>query len=91
MHALRSKYFLTYVAYALSCGICDPKLLPDFGKRDFLRSQRPIPPRVEVLEDWARSSPHSASIQEQGESSSKNENRRARRGKLTLLMDIHLY
>ncbi len=71
VHALRSKYFLTYVAYALSCGIRDPKLLPVFGKRELLRSQRPIPPRVEVLEDRARSSPHSASTQEQGESSSK--------------------
>ena len=41
VHASRSKYFLTYVAFALSCGIRNPKLLlPDYGKSEILRSQR---------------------------------------------------
>ena len=76
VHASRSKYFLTYVAFVLSCGIRNPKLLPDYGKSEILRSQRrlisrPIPTKVQVLEDCARSLAPSSSGQEQGESSSK--------------------
>lgn len=36
VYAMRSKYNLTYVSYGLDCGIRDPKLLIDYGKK-FLR------------------------------------------------------
>ena len=37
MYALKSKYSLTYAAYGLARGIRDPKLLSDYGKKEFLR------------------------------------------------------
>ena len=37
MYALKCKYYLAYRAYGLACGIRDPKLLSDYGKKELLR------------------------------------------------------
>lgn len=56
VYMLRSKYNLTYAAYGLGCGITDPKLLKEYGKRDFLRFQRPALTNVMHLQNMGESS-----------------------------------
>ena len=36
VYAMRSRYYLAYAAYGLSCGLRDDKLLLEYGKRQFL-------------------------------------------------------
>ena len=38
--ALRSSYYLTYLAGAIAAGIHDPDTLTTYGKRDLLRSKK---------------------------------------------------
>ena len=40
-----------YVAYGLACGITDPCLLSDCGKKHLLRIARPMEPAVPLIEE----------------------------------------
>ena len=51
LYSLRCKYYLTYVAYGLACGIIDPNLLSDCGKKHLLRATRPMEPVVPLIEE----------------------------------------
>ena len=51
LYSLRCKYYLTYAAYGLSCGITDPRLLSDCGKKHLLRTARPMEPVVPLIEE----------------------------------------
>ena len=60
VYAMRSRYYLAYAAYGLSCGIRDANELPDYGKRQLLCFVRN---RIAPVE----------SIMEAGESSTNRE------------------
>ena len=51
LYTLRCKYYLTYATYGLACGITDPNLLSDCGKKHLLRIARPIEPAVPLIEE----------------------------------------
>ena len=51
LYTLRCKYYLTYAAYSLVCGITNPNLLSDCGKKHLLRTTRPMEPVVPLIEE----------------------------------------
>ena len=54
---MRSKYYLAYAAYGLSCGVRDSSQLLEYGKREMLRYRRHrIVPRGSITEAGESSS-----------------------------------
>ena len=51
VYALTCKYYLTYTAYGLSCGMRDPNLLSDNGKKHLLKARRPRGPSKVLIEE----------------------------------------
>ena len=51
LYSLRCKYYLTYAAYGPACGITDPRLLSDCGKKHLLRTARPMELAVPLIEE----------------------------------------
>lgn len=53
VYAMRSKYYLTYAAYGLACGVTDPSVLKEYGKRELLRYGRPRIVALSTISDAA--------------------------------------
>ena len=51
LYTLRCKYYFTYAAYDLACGITYPNLLSDCRKKHLLRTARPMEPIVPLIEE----------------------------------------
>ena len=64
MYALRSKYLLAYATYGFACGIKDPKMLGEYGKRKLLRLRRSRIPLVLQLQDETEPSSKRARLED---------------------------
>ena len=51
LYSLRCKYYLTYAAYGLACGITYPNLLSDCKKKHLFKIARPMEPAVPLIEE----------------------------------------